>query len=96
MSNVVVTLAVANQDFPVGTAFGEHRVTLTGAAGEVSKSGPEVEFTFADVLPGDYDVSAISLDPNGVALSGPFTVSITVLPSTVSLSVVVGVSAVAG
>jgi hypothetical protein len=88
MAILTVSFVTAVQNFPVGTVGGFYRCTVDNGIGGVAILESELtEFTFNDVAPGDYTVTAERLDGAGVALVPPITKSVNVPVEAVAISV---------
>jgi hypothetical protein len=77
------------QEFPPGTVGGQFKFTLTKLADNtsISQETTEVFSVFTDVAPGDYTMSALLLDANGVEISLAVTANFNVPEPVVILQV---------
>ena len=88
MKPILITVAYAPTDLPVGVTSGALRVTLTKADGSVAVDAvgatiapvtgqDETDFSFAGVPSGSYIATAQRLDSNGAALGAAAVSAVT-------------------
>ena len=81
----VAVVAIAASVFPVGTVSGGIRISLTPLSVGISAPAPitvaaaPYEAQFADVIAGDYTVTAQAIDTGGNPLGDPITQNYTVV-----------------
>ena len=77
MSTVVVTVVSQEQQFPAGTQTAGIKVSLAGAPDQTLTAAPYVA-TFENVGPGEFAITAQTVDTSGNALGAAVTGSVTI------------------
>ena len=77
MSTVVVTVVAQAQQFPAGTQTAGIKVSLAGSPDQTLSAAPYVA-TFWNVGPGEFAITAQTVDTSGNALGAAVTGSVTI------------------